>query len=208
MIFIKILFCILAYLLGSIPFGLIIANIKKVDLRNKGSKNIGAANVGRVIGKKYAVLTFFLDMLKSALFVILFRYGIIPSEYMVLSPLFYGLLAAIGHSYSIFLKFNGGKAVASGAGALFAYIPITIPFGIITFLLVVKLTKIAALGSLSGSLVAIILLIIQYIIGKDLLTGQPIDLISVIIALVLLILIVVKHIPNIKRMINKNENRI
>jgi len=208
MIFLKILFCILAYLLGSIPFGLIIANIKNVDLRNEGSKNIGAANVGRVIGKKYAVLTFFLDMLKSALFVILFRYGIIPSEYMVLSPLFYGMLAAVGHSYSIFLKFNGGKAVASGAGALFAYIPITIPFGIITFLLVVKFTKIAALGSLSGSLVAIILLIIQYIIGKDLLTGQPIDLISVIIALVLLILIVVKHIPNIKRMINKNENRI
>ena len=208
MLFLKILFCLLAYLIGSIPFGLIIANIKKVDLRNLGSKNIGAANVGRVLGKKYGVLTFTCDMLKAALFVALFRYEIIPSEYMVISPLFYGFLAAFGHSYSIFLKFNGGKAVASGAGALFAYTPITLPIAIILFILMVKITKIAAVGSLSGALITIILLITQFIVGYDFLTKLPIDIYSLILAILLLILIIIKHIPNIKRMINKNENKI
>lgn len=207
MIFLKILFCILAYLIGSIPFGLIIAKIKKIDLRNKGSKNIGAANVARVIGKKYAIITFLLDMSKSALFVALFRYKVIPEEYMVLSPLFYGILAAIGHSYSIFLKFNGGKAVASGAGSLFAFSPITIPVGLLTFGIVIKTTKIAALGSLSSALISVILIAIQFFIGKDIITGIEIDVVSLIIAILLLILVVLKHIPNIKRMINKNENK-
>ena len=207
MILLKILFCVLAYLIGSIPFGLIIAKIKNIDLRNKGSKNIGAANVARVVGKKYAVITFLLDMSKSALFVLLFRYEIIPNEYMVLSPLFYGMLAAIGHSYSIFLKLNGGKAVASGAGALFAYSPITIPIGVITFFGVVKTTKIAALGSLSAATISVILITIQFFFGNDFITGLEIDLTSLIIAILLLVLVVLKHIQNIKRMINKNENK-
>ena len=79
MIIIKIIIMISAYLVGSIPWGLIIGKLKGVDVRNVGSKNIGATNTGRALGKKYAVLVYILDMLKGALFVALFKYNIIPT---------------------------------------------------------------------------------------------------------------------------------
>ena len=76
MIVLKILFLLLAYLIGSIPFGFIIGKIKGVDIRKEGSKNIGATNVGRLLGKKYAILTYILDMLKGFILVFLFNFKI------------------------------------------------------------------------------------------------------------------------------------
>ncbi|NLD26203.1 MAG: glycerol-3-phosphate acyltransferase, partial [Acholeplasmataceae bacterium] len=90
-IVIKIFFLILSYLFGSIPFGFIIGKIKGVDIRDHGSKNIGSTNVGRVLGREYAVLAYLLDMSKGAIFVLLFRFEIIPLEYCLFSPLLYGL---------------------------------------------------------------------------------------------------------------------
>lgn len=207
-IFLKILFLLLAYLIGSIPFGLVFAKSKKIDLRKEGSGNIGAANAGRILGKKYGYLTFALDMVKGSIFVILFRYQIIPSTYLVLSPALYGFVAIIGHTFSIFLKFEGGKAVATGAGFIFSYLPIAIPIGLIAFLIVFLKTRIASLGSLVSTIFVTILAIVFTIIGKDVLTGIDIDIYFAVFAFFTAVLIFIKHIPNIKRLINKNENII
>lgn len=204
-IFLQILFLLLAYLFGSIPFGFIISKLKGIDIRQIGSHNIGSTNVGRALGKRYAVLTFFFDMLKGALFVILFRYGIINSKYMIIDPSIYGFIAMIGHSFPIYLKFKGGKAVATGAGFTFAYLPLAIPIGIITFFTVIKITKISALGSLTATLFITISAIICTIIGIDPITNVTINWYFALFATFALILIYVKHIPNIKRLINKSE---
>ena len=89
----KILFLVLAYLIGSVPFGYLIGRLKGHDLLKEGSKNIGATNAGRVLGKKYAILTYAFDMVKSFLFVFLFNYKILPVEWCVLNPMLYGLVA-------------------------------------------------------------------------------------------------------------------
>ena len=207
-IFLKILFIILSYLIGSIPFGLIISKIKKQDIRKKGSCNIGAANAGRVLGKGYAALTFVLDMFKGALFVILFRYKIIPSSYMVLSPSLYGFLACLGHCYPIYLKFKGGKGVATGAGCIFAYFPLLSIVALSIFFIVVKISKIAALGSLISGFVLSVVSIILSIIGYDFILKLDVDIYMSIMISLIYIIIVIKHIPNIKRIINRNENTV
>lgn len=204
-IFLKILFLLLAYLIGSIPFGFIIGKIKGVDIRTIGSHNIGSTNVGRAFGKKYAVLTFFLDMSKGALFVILFRYQIIDNKYMILDPALYGLIAMLGHSFSIYLKFKGGKAVATGAGFIFSYLPITIPVGVICFLVIIKIFKISSIGSLAATFITVLIGTIFTIIGYDPITNVSIKWYFIIFALLALSLIYIKHIPNIKRLIHKEE---
>lgn len=207
-IFLKILFLILAYLIGSVPFGLIISKLKNQDLREKGSCNIGAANAGRVLGKSYAALTFALDMFKGALFVILFRYKIIPSTYMVLSPSLYGFFACLGHCFPIYLKFKGGKGVATGAGCIFAYFPLLSIIALGVFFIVVRITKIAALGSLISGFILTIISIILSLIGYDFVLKIDVDIYMSIMNALIYIIIVIKHIPNIKRMINKNENTV
>ena len=204
-IFLKILFIFLAYFFGSIPFGLLIGKLKGIDIRKIGSKNIGSTNVGRALGKRYAVLTFCLDMLKGGLFVILFRYQIINPKYMILDPALYGFIAMLGHSFPIYLKFKGGKAVATGAGLMFSYIPLLIPVGIITFLIVLKTTKLSSLGSLISTLLICISGIIFAIIGIDPLTNVAIKWYFIIFSLLAMTLIYIKHIPNIKRLIKKEE---
>ena len=206
--FLKILILLLSYLIGSIPFGLIISKIKKVDLREKGSHNIGAANAGRVLGKKYAALTFSLDTIKGALFVVLFRYNILPSSIMILSPSIYGLAACLGHTFSIFLKFKGGKGVATGAGCIFGYFPYLIPIALIIFFLTVKITRIAALGSLISGIVITIYSSILGVIAYDYILNLNVDIYITFVAIIIYILVIIKHIPNIKRIINKNENTV
>lgn len=202
---IQIFFLILAYLIGCIPFGLIIGKIKGIDIRNIGSHNIGSTNVGRALGKKYAVLTFCLDMLKGATFVILFRYNIIDSKYMILDPALYGFIAMLGHSFPIYLKFKGGKSVATGAGFIFSYIPILMPIGIVSFLIVITIFKISSLGSLISTLISVIIGIIITIHGYDPVTNVAIKWYFIIFLLLAATLIYIKHIPNIKRLIHKEE---
>src|SRR5690606_30741212 len=103
---------IFSYLLGSIPTGFLLGKMKGIDIREHGSKNIGATNTGRVLGMRYAVIAYIFDMLKGAVLVFLFRFEFIDPKYCLLHPLLYGLAACLGHTSSIYLKFKGGKAVA------------------------------------------------------------------------------------------------
>ena len=134
-LFFQLLFLILAYLIGSIPTGFLIGKSKGIDIRNHGSNNIGATNTARTLGKKYFILVIFLDGLKGFIFVFLFRFGILPHEWCLLSPVLYGISATLGHVFPIYLKFKGGKAVSTGAGVALGYSPIICIIGIIAFII-------------------------------------------------------------------------
>ncbi len=217
MLLIKITFIVLAYLIGSIPFGFLIGKIKGIDVRNVGSKNIGATNTGRALGKKYAVLVYVLDMLKGALLVALFRYNIIPAEYCVLNPMLYGLLACLGHTFPIFLKFKGGKSVSCGSGAAAAYFPPLLLIAAITFLISVICTKMVSIGSILGATLVFISSLTLSLVTNDFnlgLNGEqvnnvwPYNLWFVLITFIIVFIIITKHSSNIKRIIAGTENKI
>ncbi len=186
----KILIIILiSYFLGSIPFGYIISKLKGIDITKFGSGNIGATNVGRALGKRYFFIVLFLDALKGFLPVLLFKqlYGF---EYAILA----GLFVVIGHSFSIFMKFRGGKGVATGLGISLGLIPIETMIGFLIWFLVLWTFKIMALSSIVA---AISVFIAVLILQKSL-------IIKIVIG-ILAFLIVLKHKSNIERMMKGVE---
>jgi acyl phosphate:glycerol-3-phosphate acyltransferase len=146
-----------SYLLGSIPFGYLISRIGGIDIRQAGSCNIGATNVVRVLGKKYGYPVFVLDFLKGfgAVKLALLMAMRAPADWN--SPEVFGIIAAVGsvvgHSYPPWLRFKGGKGVATSAGALFA---LTIAGGLIalaTWVAVFSLTRYVSVASVTAALV-------------------------------------------------------
>lgn len=215
-IFLKILFVIISFFLGSIPWGYFIGLLKGHNLLKEGSKNIGATNTGRILGKKYAIICFFLDFLKAAVPVALFTYKVIPNEYMVLSPILYGFMATLGHSFSPFLKFQGGKSVSCGIGALSGYLPYAFVIVMLFFLIMKKVTKLVSVASLSSGLVAIATSIIFSLCFNEFLVlnenfdfyRNPYNFIFVIGVVLIVALIYIKHIPNIKRILKGEEKAV
>jgi glycerol-3-phosphate acyltransferase PlsY len=196
---------IVAYLLGSIPFGYLIGKIRGIDIRNHGSKNIGATNIGRVLGFKYAFLAFLLDTLKGALIVFLFRFGIIPSQYCFLSPMIYGLAAVVGHSFSVFISFRGGKAVATTGGVLLGFVPWLFFVGFLVFVVFTITTKLVSLSSLISTGLTLIISFVLFLIGYDPLFGLEIDWYFPAINLIIYLIIIYRHQENIKRLIRHQE---
>lgn len=209
-IVLKIFFIVLTYLVGSIPFGLLFGLFKGIDIREHGSHNIGTTNTGRVLGQKYAILTYACDMGKGALFVALFRFRVIPEDYMVLSPLLYGVVACLGHTFSIYLKFKGGKAVATGSGMLLGYAPLLflVCFGF--FFLMLFITKRVSIGSLSASLLATILSFILVFYFKGFVWNQsiPYNMYLLIGVCIITCVIWIKHTKNIERIISGTESKV
>ncbi|MBO4667933.1 MAG: glycerol-3-phosphate 1-O-acyltransferase PlsY [Bacilli bacterium] len=206
--FLKILFLLLTYLIGSIPFGLIICKLKGIDVRKVGSGNIGATNVKRALDIRYSAATFILDACKGALFVLLFRYEIIPSTYMVLDPALYGFVAVIGHSFPIYLKFKGGKSVATGAGFVFAYLPLSIPIAVLSFFILLYTTRYVSVSSLGGALIIFITSLIFYFIGIDPITKYEITFYFPIFVFLSVVIVYIRHSSNIKRLINGTESKM
>ncbi len=178
-----VILLILSYILGSIPFGLVIGKVfKKIDIREHGSKNTGATNTTRVLGIWLGVLCFFLDALKGALIITIIRLliffqvpfgemvGIIKINDNIDISIYalYGLAAVIGHVFPIFVKFKGGKAVATSVGALIGIAPVIGVLGIVIFYATLKMTGYASLGSLSGAGSALITLFVyDLFMGKE-----------------------------------------
>ena len=212
--FFKILFLILAYLIGSIPFGYIFGKSKGVDIRQIGSKNIGATNTGRALGFRYAVFTYLCDMSKGALFVFLFRFNILPHEWCLLNPMLYGLAAVIGHTFPIYLKFKGGKSVACGSGVLGAYCPILFPVALLAFLIVLVSSKMVSLSSLLGALVMFIgTIVITAILGEFNFVNYINDswqynLYFIFISFIIMAIIYIKHSSNIQRIFKGTERKV
>jgi len=193
-----------AYLLSAVPFGFILAKVfAGVDVRNEGSGNIGATNVLRVLkekapdlAKKLTIATFALDALKGAVIVLIAM--ALGSEPTVLWTI--AVLSVLGHCFSPFLGFEGGKGVATGFGVLLVLLPIPALIAIVVWLVAGKVLKISSLSSLMG-LVA--LLISSYVIYPDIEgihAHAPICIIAFIIFY--------KHIPNIVRLLKREEAKV
>src|SRR5947209_7829032 len=111
---------LLSYMLGAVPFGFVIARLRGVDIFSAGSGNIGATNVGRVLGRKFGLLVFVLDFLKGAVPTALVR-AYLPTEPW--AAVAAGLAAFVGHMFPVYLRFRGGKGVATGTGVVAVLLP-------------------------------------------------------------------------------------
>jgi len=188
----NILTLILSYLIGSISFALIIGKVfYKKDIRDYGSGNLGATNAYRVLGIKAGVIVAIADILKGTF--ACFLPLILGST---INPIVCGLLAILGHIFSVFANFKGGKAVATATGVFLFLTPLGVFVGFVVFVLTLLLTKYVSLSSMLAS----IALFIYSFIFED----------KVIIALSVLISvsIIILHRQNIKRIVNGTENKI
>lgn len=201
----EILLLITSYLLGSIPNALIISkSCKGIDIREHGSKNMGATNVLRVLGFKYAIVVFLLDALKAGIIITLFKVGIFSlDKYCHIPLLTYGLFAVIGHLFPIFAKFKGGKGVACSAGIICCYAPLVAIPTLTAFLIVVLITKYVSLGSIIAVLTSVVFSIII-----PLLRNEPIDWILVAVCFIVFVIFIITHRQNIKRLIKGEESKI
>lgn len=183
---------LISYLLGSIPSGLILAKIfNKADLRKHGSGNIGATNAFRVGGHLLGVLTLVLDLIKGMSSVVLAQ--VLEIEF----PAFYGFICIIGHVFPIWLKFKGGKGVATALGVILAIYPIIGILSLGLWVIIFKASRISSVASLFSLAFSILILCLV----AD-------DYINSIFLVMSLILIVFKHKDNIIRLYRGEENKI
>ena len=197
-----IVLLILAYLLGSIPSGLWIGQIFfKINLREHGSGNTGTTNTFRILGKKAGMATFVIDFFKGTIATLL------PLIFHVqgVSPLVFGLLAVIGHTFPIFAGFKGGKAVATSAGVIFGFAPAFCLYLAVVFFGILYLGSMISLSSVTAAIAAVLGVILFPLIGFLL---PNYDLLFVAIILALASLIIIRHKENINRIQNKTENLV
>lgn len=181
------------YLIGSIPFGYLAARLCKIDIRRHGSGNIGATNVLRVLGPVPGAIVFILDMAKGTLPVLAMRQVSPDPLWIVLA----GAAAILGHTFPVFLKFKGGRGVATGLGLLLGIAPDIFLAALLCFALILALTRIVSVSSMLTSL----LVVVAFVTLK-----RP-PAYSLVAGLIL-ILIVARHLPNIKRLLAGTEPRI
>ncbi|WP_424688172.1 glycerol-3-phosphate 1-O-acyltransferase PlsY [Halarcobacter ebronensis] len=199
----NILFYIVAYLAGSIPFGLLLAKVfADVNIKEHGSKSIGATNVLRVVketnpslAKKLSVATVILDALKGT--IVLLIAMMLDASASTLWAI--AVLAILGHCYSIFLGLEGGKGVATGLGVFLVLIPIPTLIGAAVWIFCAKVLKVSSLSSLLG-LTAVVIAALFLNNGLEVGSNAPMYLIAFIIYY--------KHIPNIIRLIKGEEKRV
>ena len=187
-----IVYAVLAYFIGSIPSGLIIGKtFFNIDVRQYGSKNIGATNTYRVIGLKAALPVFLCDALKGAAGVVLLSsYG---PMYMILG----GILAMMGHNWSIFLGFKGGRGVATGLGVLIALSPLVALLCFLVWGIILYFTKLVSLGSIVA---AALVPVLMYVTGESYWFVGFGGLAA--------LFVIVRHWDNIKRLLAGNELKV
>ncbi|MGD0230813.1 MAG: glycerol-3-phosphate 1-O-acyltransferase PlsY [Syntrophorhabdales bacterium] len=184
---------ILSYLLGSVPFGILLSRLKGLDPRNIGSGNIGATNVMRTAGKTLAIVTLLCDILK----------GFMPTWLAIHYGQPEGVVAAVsfaafaGHLFPLYLTFKGGKGVATALGVFLAMSPLAVLIAFIVFSGVLFMTRYVSLGSLAGS--ALMPLILLWL---DAPPGY------VIISAIMAVFIFLRHKDNMKRLCQGTEHRI
>lgn len=186
-----------AYLCGAIPFGLIIGRALGVDVRDAGSGNIGATNVARVAGRGWGVLVLLLDLAKGLAPVLVARWLLRDqrwAEWLVGTVM---IAAVAGHIWTVFLRFRGGKGVATGLGVTIAIAPLAGLLGFGVYVGVYALTRISSIGSLSGVAVATAVVWISRV-------AVPLALATSLIMFV----IVLRHRSNISRLLHGTETKV
>lgn len=206
-------YLIFAYILGSISFAWIMAKVfKNIDIRKCGSGNPGATNVYRTISKPLGVVTLILDVLKGFFPVYFVTYlwnfnmdkGIVVADSVVYYTIIVALLVILGHIFSIFLNFKGGKGVAVGLGVFLAINPVATLISLSVFIIVVLLTKYVSLSSICAS---ITLPIGIYLFNKyNIIQSNSYEFLF--FSIIVVLLVIVRHIGNIKRLLTGTENKI
>lgn len=194
-----------SYLLGSIPFGYLAGRLAGIDIRKTGSGNIGATNVVRVLGKFYGYPVFFLDFLKGLgavkISVLLATRG--HSEWP--SPEVFGIIAAvssvIGHCFPLWLKFRGGKGIATSAGALFGLMPLAMLIGLAVWILVFWLTRYVSVASITAAIALPFVIAILTWLNQS--YGKALFYSSLCIAAV----VIWRHHSNLSRLMRGTEPR-
>ena len=201
---------IAAYLLGSIPFGLLIAKAHGKDLRSIGSGNIGATNVSRALGRKWAYFCFVLDVLKGLVPMLATMIIAKPDSVILLWLwLAVGCAAILGHIFPIYVKFKGGKGVATSFGValgLWPYFTVCALFFAVTWIAVVLMWRYVSLASIAASLTFPLVLIAAIILipGWELAILWPV----VITAFAIPVMVIVRHRENIQRLLAGTESKI
>ena len=190
------LLSIFCYLFGSIQSGTLISKIfYKIDVRDMGSKSSGATNVHRTIGLRPGIIVLILDILKGLIPILLIMMFFEDDLYCILGCIF----LVLGHCYPVFHRFKGGKGVATGFGAVIVLVPY-IFIGLPLAVPLIYKTRFVSLGAIFGCLITI--LIILSMIIFNMLTVEH------LLTLLIPLLIIYKHKQNIKRIINKEENKL
>jgi glycerol-3-phosphate acyltransferase PlsY len=190
----NIIFPVIGYLLGAIPFGLVISKMVGVDVRTQGSRNIGATNVNRVLGKKLGFVTLICDCLKGLLPMYAASLFLPESATKELLVAITGVMAVVGHMFPVYLKFRGGKGVATGLGVFLYLSPPAIGLSLVVFVLTVALTGFVSAGSLLASG---LIPLWCYLLGASNTT--------IIAAAGVALLIWLKHHENINRLVRGQE---
>ena len=207
-----------AYVVGSIPFGVIIGNIRGIDIRAHGSRNPGATNVARVLGKKLGLLCFALDFLKGALPVLVsgFALGVINQPVTALTPvqqwmwLCVAMAAVLGHMFSIFIGLRGGKGVATAFGAMLAMWPVlTLPTlgAMVVWYAAVRMTHYVSVASMLAAISVPISYLLAHPLAKvldqpwsDTMDAIVHSLPGFVVTSALAVVVVWKHRGNIARL--------
>jgi len=188
----EIMFVIAAYLLGSIPTGLLLARAFGVDIRSAGSGNIGATNVYRTLGRKVGVMTLVGDCLKGLVPVLAAKYFGVSGGWIAMV----GLAAFLGHVYTVFLGFKGGKGVATALGVFLGVSPATVLAALVIFSLVLWKWRYVSLASITAA-AAMPVLIAR--------AGQ--ESFIILMSLVIAAIVIFKHRGNIERLKAGTENK-
>jgi glycerol-3-phosphate acyltransferase PlsY len=206
---------VLSYLVGSIPISIILTKlVKGVDIRNYGSGNAGGTNVSRVLGKKYGILVILLDAMKGVIAVVFISRlylgsfpfpNTTPFDDFTLVQIIAGLAAVIGHIWTIFAGFKGGKGIATGLGVLVSIVTLDMLMALGVFAIVMYVSKYISLASISAAVsVPLIMIIRENLFGVDIQSYHT--LLPFVIALALLV--IYTHRANLERLMSGSENKI
>jgi glycerol-3-phosphate acyltransferase PlsY len=181
-----------AYLIGSIPTGLLLGKAYGIDVRKEGSGNIGATNLYRTVGRKVGIITLIGDCLKGLIPVVVVHFSSTTAEYAA----WVGLAAFFGHVFSVFLRFKGGKGVATALGVFMALAPLAVGIALLVFIALMLKWRYVSLGSIAAA--ATMPLAVTFLRG-----GNELIAVTLMIAMV----VIVKHHENIRRLFAGTESR-
>jgi acyl phosphate:glycerol-3-phosphate acyltransferase len=203
---------LVAYLVGGIPFGFLIGRLRGIDIRTQGSRNIGATNVGRVLGRPWGLFCLVLDILKGLAPTLLFGAFFVASEPPAagwLGWLLVGLAAVLGHLFPVYLGFKGGKGVATTIGValgVYPHLSVAMVSAVVVYGLLRYATGIVSVGSLGLAVAfpiatAVFALVVR---GEPVTTAWPLLVVTVLLS----VLIIVRHRSNIQRLLRGEEQRM
>ncbi|HEX8549845.1 MAG TPA: glycerol-3-phosphate 1-O-acyltransferase PlsY [Cytophagaceae bacterium] len=195
-----------AYLIGSFPTAVWYGKLFfGLDVREHGSGNAGATNTFRVLGKKPGIIVMLVDVLKGWLatqsVVMLFNYGLIEHDHIIVFKLLFGILAVVGHIFPIYAQFKGGKGIATGLGMILSINIEVALICMLVFFVVFLLSKYVSLGSMIAALAFPVILLLVPKFHQD-------GLIEVVFGFAIFAIVVLTHQKNIKRLLNGEESKI